>query len=315
MFSKNSKIYIAGHTGLIGSAFLKILKEKGYSNLLLKTRSELELTDSVAVDQFFHEYKPEIVLFAAGRVGGILANKSFPADFIKQNIQMQLNAIESAHKYNVQKFIFFGSSCMYPKICAQPMKEDKLLTGIPEETSIAYALAKLSGLQMCLSYNEQYKKNVFIPVIPNNAYGPQDDFDPQSSHVLSALLKKIFIAKQKNQDSVTLWGTGKPRREFIYSEDIANACLFLLEQENLKLPVNIGVGKDHSIAEMAELISKTVGYSGKIEFDTSKPDGAPQKLLDSSYLNSLGYSPKISLEEGLQSTYAWAIKHSEVLSD
>lgn len=304
--NKETRIFLAGDRGLIGSALARRLRADGYTNVITRRRAELDLRDGLAVDRFFQETRPEVVLLAAGRVGGITANLTYPAEFITENLEIELNAIRSAHKAGVERLVFFGSSCMYPRECPQPMAESALLAGIPEPTSLPYALAKLSGVQLCLAYNQQYQQSLFIPVIPNNAFGPHDDFDPKSSHVLSALIRRFHEAKVSKADTVTLWGTGKPRREFIFSDDIADAVLFLVQQPSLpELPINVGTGVDCEIRELAAVIAKVVGFQGKIEQDTTKPDGAPRKLLDSQRLLSLGWRPRVSLEEGIRRTYDW----------
>ena len=307
-------IYIAGHEGLIGSAIVRTLQSSGYNNLLLRTHQELELTNTLLVDQFFDEYKPKYVFLAAGKVGGIVENKTYPADFIRTNLNIQLNVMNAAQKNNINKLIFFGSSCMYPRECKQPMAEDILLSGQPEPTSIAYAIAKLAGLQMCLAYNKQFNEQRFIPVIPNSAYGPHDNFDPNSGHVLSALITRFHKAKSEGTKSVTLWGSGNPRREFIHADDIAKASLWLMENDtkNIPLPINIGVDYDVSIKELALTIADIVGYEGIIEWDLSKPDGTPRKLLDSSRMRSLGWKPEIDFKDGLKETYNWYLKHAAI---
>ncbi|MBI3802794.1 MAG: GDP-L-fucose synthase [Nitrospirae bacterium] len=303
------RIYIAGHQGLIGSALVRRLEAKGQP-ILTRTRDELDLCNRTQVDAFFNKEKPDTVFLAAGRVGGIIENREYPADFITENLELQLNVLRASHQAGVKRLIFFGSSCMYPRECPQPMKESQLLSGRPEPTSLAYAISKLAGLEMCLSYNRQYGEQRFLPVIPNSAYGPHDNFSPASSHVLSALIRKMHEAKVKEEKSVVLWGTGDPRREFIHADDIAAACLLLLEQDvsKVEFPLNIGVGSDQSIRELAEIIRRVVGYEGKIEWDTSKPDGAPRKLLDSTRFIALGWRSRITLEEGLRNTYEWFIK-------
>jgi GDP-L-fucose synthase len=307
-------IYIAGHEGLIGSAIVRVLKSSGYNNLLLRTHQELELTNALLVDQFFDEYKPKYIFLAAGKVGGIVENKTYPADFIRTNLNIQLNVMNASQKNNINKLIFFGSSCMYPRECEQPMAEDILLSGQPEPTSIAYAIAKLAGLQMCLAYNKQFNEQRFIPVIPNSAYGPHDNFDPNSGHVLSALITRFHKAKSEGAKSVTLWGSGNPRREFIHADDIAKASLWLMENDtkNIPLPINIGVDYDVSIKELALTISDIVGYEGFIEWDLSKPDGTPRKLLDSSRMRSLGWKPEIDFKDGLKETYNWYVKYAAI---
>lgn len=307
-------IYVAGHEGLIGSAIVRALQSSGYNNLLLRIHQELELTNTLLVDQFFDEYKPKYVFLAAGKVGGIVENKTYPADFIRTNLNIQLNVMNAAQKNNINKLIFFGSSCMYPRECKQPMAEDILLSGQPEPTSIAYAIAKLAGLQMCLAYNKQFNEQRFIPVIPNSAYGPHDNFDPNSGHVLSALITRFHKAKSEGTKSVTLWGSGNPRREFIHADDIAKASLWLMENDtkNIPLPINIGVDYDVSIKELALTIADIVGYEGVIEWDLSKPDGTPRKLLDSSRMRSLGWKPEIDFKDGLKETYNWYLKHAAI---
>ena len=307
-------IYVAGHEGLIGSAIVRTLQSSDYNNLLLRTHQELELTNTLLVDQFFDKYKPKYVFLAAGKVGGIVENKTYPADFIRTNLNIQLNVMNAAQKNNINKLIFFGSSCMYPRECKQPMAEDILLSGQPEPTSIAYAIAKLAGLQMCLAYNKQFNEQRFIPVIPNSAYGPHDNFDPNSGHVLSALITRFHKAKSEGTKSVTLWGSGNPRREFIHTDDIAKASLWLMENDtkNIPLPINIGVDYDVSIKELALTIADIVGYEGVIVWDLSKPDGAPRKLLDSSRMRSLGWKPEIDFKDGLKETYNWYLKHAAI---
>ncbi|ADG94576.1 NAD-dependent epimerase/dehydratase [Arcobacter nitrofigilis DSM 7299] len=307
MFNKNSKIYIAGHTGLLGSAILNILTKDNYTNIITKTHKELELTDKLSVEKFFEENKIDYVFLCAGKVGGIIGNKTNPATYLHENLLIQDNIFEMANKYAVKNVIFYGSSCTYPKVCPQPMKEEYWLTGAIEETSMGYAAAKIAGIIGCKSYNTQYNTNRFICVIPNSIYGPNDNFDLENSHVFSALIKKIDTAKQENQESLTLWGSGNPRREFIFSEDVANASIFLMQNSN-KLEnshYNLGSGIDYSIKELAEVISNVVGYKGSIKWDIEKPDGTMQKLLDSSKFLKLGWKPKITFEEGLEKTYKW----------
>ena len=300
-------IYVAGHAGLIGSAVVRRLERDGYRGLITRGRSQLDLQDGGRVAEFFDEVNPEYVVLAAGRVGGIIENQTFPADFMDENIAIQLNVLKAARKVSVRKLILFGSSCMYPRECSQPMAEDALLSGKPEPTSLPYAISKLAGTYMCLAYNKQGRDTRFIPVIPNSAYGPHDNFDPKSGHVLSALMARFHQAKVSGAESVTLWGSGSPRREFIHADDIADACIHLLTRDHaaLDLPLNIGVGVDVSIKELAELIAGVVGYNGRIEWDLTKPDGAPRKLLDSAHMQSLGWKPIVGLAEGLSSTYRW----------
>ena len=306
----SSKIYVAGHAGLIGSAFMRRFASDGYCSVITRSRSALDLTDASAVEAFFQQERPEIVVLAAGRVGGIVDNKAYPADYITENIAMGLNVIRSAHGAGVHRLLYFGSSCMYPRDCSQPMNEKQILSGKPEPTSMSYALAKLAGVQMCAAYNEQYGSTRFLPVVPNSAYGPNDNFDPASSHVLSALLRRFHEAYAHGADTVTLWGTGQPRRELVYVDDIVDACMFLLQRdlEGVSFPVNIGVGEDYSIQHLAEVIAEITGFGGRIEWDTSKPDGAPRKLLDSSQLRALGWKPKTNLQDGIMETYQWYLE-------
>jgi GDP-L-fucose synthase len=307
MMRTTSKIYVAGHTGLIGSAVLRRLEHGGYHRVVTKPHCELELTDYLAVERFFHDVRPEYVVLAAGRVGGIVENQTYPADFMTANLAIQLNVLRAAHLTGVKKLIFFASSCMYPRECPQPMSETALFSGYPEPTSLAYAVSKLAGMQMCLAYNQQYGEKRFIPIIPNSAFGPNDNFDPKSGHVLPALIRRFHEAKVAGAPKVTLWGSGNPRREFIHADDIADACITLLERDTsqLQFPLNLGTGKDVSIRELASMIADVVGYKGRLEWDTSKPDGAPRKLLDSSRLLAFGWKPKVDLIAGLKSTYRW----------
>lgn len=305
--NKTDKIFVAGHTGLIGSALVRRLQSQGFTNLLLAPHADLELTDAVAVDCFFDEHSPEYVVLAAGRVGGIIENQTFPADFLNANLAIQLNVLKAAHHAGVRKLILFASSCMYPRECPQPMAETALLSGYPEPTSLAYAISKLAGMQMCLAYNQQYGEQRFIPVIPNSAFGPNDNFDPKSGHVLSSLIRRFHEARQTGARSLTLWGSGTPRREFVHTNDIADACISLLvgDTTSLKLPLNLGTGRDISIRDLARTIAGVIGYSGAIEWDTSKPDGAPRKLLDSSRLSAFGWQPTVDFEVGVKDTYRW----------
>ncbi|MBC7839028.1 MAG: GDP-L-fucose synthase [Nitrospiraceae bacterium] len=307
-------IYVAGHAGLIGSAIIRRLERDGYQALITRRRNELDLQDGGRVAEFFDEVNPEYVVLAAGRVGGIIENQTFPADFMDENIAIQLNVLKAARKVGVRKLILFGSSCMYPRECSQPMAEDILLSGKPEPTSLPYAISKLAGTYMCLAYNKQDQDARFIPVIPNSAYGPHDNFDPKSGHVLSALMARLHQAKMSGAESVTLWGSGSPRREFIHADDVADACVHLLWQDNaaLELPLNIGVGVDVSIKELAELIAGVVGYKGRLEWDLTKPDGAPRKLLDSARIQSLGWKSNVGLAEGLANTYQWYVDNASI---
>ena len=312
MFDKKSKIYVAGHTGLLGSAIIKKLNESGYTNIIVKPHSELDLADQKAVGDFFKHEKPEYVFLAAGLTGGIIANRTYPADFFNTNIAIQANIFQSALKYDVKRLIFYGSSCVYPKNALQPIKEEYLLSGQIEETSEAYASAKIAGIIACKAYNNQYKASRFISLIPNSIYGPNDNFDLENSHVLSALIRKIHESKVNNTDRVVLWGSGNPRREFIFSEDVAAASIFImfLNEDYLKNAYyNIGTGKDYSIKELAEMISDIVGFKGNIEWNANKPDGVQRKLLDSSKFLSLGFKPLISLEKGLRTTYDWYLEN------
>ena len=307
MIKKTDSIYIAGHTGLIGSALVRVFVGMGYGNLILRTRTELDLMNRLEVEKFFDVYRPKYVLLAAGKVGGIIENQTYPADFITSNLIIQSNVIAAAHQHEVETLVLFGSSCMYPRECPQPMAEELILTGKPEFTSMAYAISKLAGVEMCQAYNRQYGFNRFITVIPNSAYGPNDNFSPSSGHVLSVLIRRFREAVLAGDSSITLWGSGEPRREFVYSDDIAYACLSLLEQNlaNVGFPINIGVGDDISIKELAEHIAKISGFRGDIQWDTTKPDGAPRKLLDSSRIRALGWLPRVSFDEGLRQTYNW----------
>lgn len=307
----DSKIYVAGHTGLIGSAFARRLKRDGYTNVILRTHSELDLTSQPDVTEFFESERPEYVVLAAGKVGGIVENKTYPADFIRINLAIQANVLGAAHQTGVQRVINFGSSCMYPRECPQPMSENALFSGVPEPTSMAYAVSKMAGTQMCLAYNQQYGEKRFIPVIPNSAFGPNDNFNPESGHVLSALIRRLHEANANGDPSVTLWGTGSPCREFIHADDVADAGLMLLQADltDLEFPLNLGSGSDISIKNLAGLVAKVVGYQGSIEWDTTKPDGAPRKLLDSSRINLFGWSPSVSFEGGLRATYEWYLNN------
>ncbi|MFH1662244.1 MAG: GDP-L-fucose synthase [Candidatus Falkowbacteria bacterium] len=302
--NKNSKIYIAGHRGLVGSAIKRKLKEENYSNLVFRTREELDLLNGNKVDGFFKKEKPEYVFFAAAKVGGILANDTYPADFIYQNLVIQNNIIHNSYLNKVKKLLFLGSSCIYPKKCPQPIKEEYLLSGYLEETNRAYAIAKIAGIEMCQSYNKQYKTN-FISVMPTNLYGPNDNFNLKNSHVLPALIRKFHEAKINNNNLVVIWGSGLPRREFLHVDDLAGACLFLMENYDDSEIVNIGTGEDITIFELAELIKNIIGFKGNIICDKNKPDGTLHKLLDVSKINQIGWSYNISLEVGIEKTYKW----------
>lgn len=301
---KDAKIFVAGHRGLVGSHIVKNLREKGYHNIITRTHAELDLTHQQEVADFFEKEKPEYVFLAAAKVGGIYANATYPADFIMQNMQIQCNVIDSAYKNGVKKLLFLGSSCIYPRMCPQPIKEEYLLTSQLEQTNEAYALAKISGLKMCYYYHQQYGAN-YISVMPTNLYGPEDNFHLENAHVLPALLRKMHEAKVENKKEVEIWGTGKALREFLYIEDMADACVYVMENYEENGFVNVGTGKEVTIKELAECIQKVVGYEGKLVFNTSKPDGTPRKLLDVSKLDDLGWHYKVELEEGIRRTYDW----------
>ncbi|MDU5110361.1 MAG: GDP-L-fucose synthase [Clostridium sp.] len=309
--NKNSKIYVAGHRGLVGSAIVRELKKRGYENIIGKTHKELDLTNSLEVERFFEEEKPEYVFLAAAKVGGIYANSIYPADFIYENLQIQNNVIGLAYKYGVKKLMFLGSSCIYPKMCAQPIKEEYLLSGYLEETNEAYALAKISGLKMCQYFNKQYGTN-FISVMPTNLYGPYDNFHPENSHVMPALIRRFHEAKVNNAKEVVVWGSGTPLREFLYSEDMADACIYLMENYEGNDFFNIGTGKEITIRGLAELIKDVVGYEGEIVWDTSKPDGTPRKLLDVGRLEKAGWKYKMELKDGIKEAYKWFLENFEV---
>ncbi len=300
--NKDSKIYIAGHRGMVGSALVRALEQNGYNNLILKTSKELNLTDQLAVNEFFESAKPEYVFLAAAKVGGIVANNTYRADFIYENLIIQTNVIHSSYQSGVKKLMFLGSSCIYPKNAPQPLKEEYLLTGLLEPTNEPYAIAKIAGIKMCEAYRDQYGCN-FISVMPTNLYGPNDNYDLNNSHVLPALLRKFIEAKNNGDNSVTLWGNGTPLREFLHVDDLANACLFLMKSYNEKEILNIGVGEDISILDLAKLIKSITGFEGEIILDRSKPDGTPRKLMDVSNLNNLGWKAKIDLYEGIKKVY------------
>jgi GDP-L-fucose synthase len=297
-------IYVAGHRGMVGSAIVRLLREKGFTNLLLRTRAELDLCDARAVTAFYEKYRPEYVFLAAAKVGGIWANNTQPVEFLSENLQIELNLINGAYAAGVKKLLFLGSSCIYPKFAPQPITEDALLTGSLEPTNEAYALAKICGIRLCQAYAHQYGAN-FISAQPTNLYGPEDNFDLETSHVLPALIHKFDLARQNTQPSLTLWGTGKAYREFLHVDDLAQACFFLMENYDSPELINVGCGRDITIRELAELIRSVTGFSGTIEWDASKPDGTPRKLLDVSKLTKLGWQAKIPLAEGIRSTYRW----------
>lgn len=301
---KSSKIYVAGHRGLVGSAIVRLLQQQGYSNLVYRTHKELDLTDQQQVRQFFDQEKPVYVFLAAAKVGGIYANNTYPAEFIFSNLEIQNNIIHQSYLHEVKKLCFLGSSCIYPKLAPQPMKEEHLLTGKLEPTNEPYAIAKIAGIEMAKSYNRQYGTN-YISVMPTNLYGPNDNFDLQNSHVLPALIRKFVEAKKNNAPSVVLWGTGTPRREFLYVDDMADACIHLMNSYDGSEFVNIGTGEEVTIVQLAEIIKSEVGFNGKLEFDSTKPDGTPRKLLDVSKLHGLGWKAKVSLRDGVKKTVEW----------
>ena len=303
---RRGRTYVAGHRGLVGSAIVRRLEGDGFENLIVRTRKEVDLTDPRAVDMFFETEKPEYVFLAAAKVGGILANATYPVDFLRDNLAIELNVLHAAHRNRVKKLLFLGSSCIYPKFAPQPMKEEHLLTGGLEPTNEPYAIAKIAGIKLCQAYRKQHGAN-FISAMPTNLYGPGDNFDLSSSHVLPALIRKFHEAKERGEPSVTVWGTGTPRREFLHVDDLADACLFLMDNYSGDESLNIGVGKDVSIAELASLVGDVVGYEGEISYDTSKPDGTPRKLLDISKLNNLGWQARIPLRVGIEQTYRWFV--------
>ena len=302
--NKSDKIYVAGHRGLVGSAIVRNLKEKGYTNIIGKTHSELDLTNQAAVREFFDKERPDIVVLAAAKVGGINANNTAPADFAYENMQIQCNVIKCAHDYRVKKLLFLGSTCIYPRLAPQPIPEDALLTGPLEQTNEAYAIAKISGMQMCKYFKRQYGDN-FISCMPTNLYGPYDNYDLSGSHVMPAMIRKFHDAKINNSLSVELWGTGAPLREFLYVDDMADACVFLLENYEGEQHVNIGTGKEVTIKELAEAVQRTVGYEGEIIWNKDMPDGMPRKLTDVSKLHKLGWTHKVELDEGIRLAYEW----------
>ena len=310
--NSSARIYVAGHRGLVGSALVRKLEQEGYRNLILKTSQELDLTDQAATRRFFEEERPEYVFLAAAKVGGIHANDTYPAEFIFQNLAIEQNIIESSYRTGVTKLLFLGSSCIYPRECPQPIKEAYLLTGALEKTNEWYAIAKIAGIKLCQAFNQQYGTR-FISAMPTNLYGPNDNFDLETSHVLPAMIRKFHEAKL-NGTKVTLWGSGTPRREFLHVDDLAEACLFLMKNYEGNEPVNVGTGTDVTIRELAELIARTVGYEGEIVWDASKPDGTPRKWLDVSRLNEIGWSAEISLEEGLERTYRWFLANHELIA-
>lgn len=301
---RNSKIFVAGHEAMIGTALLRRLKGDGFTNLLIGTNSELDLTDQKMVLDLFMKERPDYAFLASAKIGGILANSKYPADFIYTNLQSQTNVIYSAWKSGVKKLLFLASSCIYPKDCPQPMKEEYLMTGKVEPTSEPYALAKIAGIKMCQSYNAQYGTD-FVSVVPADLYGPGDDFDPETGHVLPALIKKMHDAKIRGEPAVVVWGTGSPKRESLHVDDLADACLFLMSRYDDSEMINVGSGRDLPVRELAQLIKEVVGFKGDIIFDQTKPDGAPRKLLDTTKIRNLGWWPKIGLDKGIRHTYQW----------
>jgi GDP-L-fucose synthase len=308
---KDSRIYVAGHKGMVGSALVRVLKNQGYKNIIEKTHKELDLTNQALVAEFFQAEKPEYVFLAAAKVGGIAANSAYPADFIMENELIQCNIIKSSWENSVNKLMFFGSSCMYPRICPQPVKEEYLLTGPVEPTNEAYALAKISGIKMCQYFNTQYGTR-YISVIPSNLYGLYDNFDPSGSHVIPGLIRKMYSAKTNKEPSVEIWGTGSPIRDFLFVDDMVNASMFLMQTYEGNEPINIGTGRNVSIKKLAELIKEVTGYPGELRFDASKPDGAPVRVLDVSSLEKIGWKFKVDLEEGLRLTYEFYKKSASL---
>ncbi len=306
--NKTDVIYIAGHRGLVGSAIVRNLKKNGFDNLLLRTSKELDLTNQADVNQFFETEKPDYVFLAAAKVGGIHANDTYPADFIRINLQIQTNVIDAAYRNNTKKLLFLGSSCIYPKLAPQPMKEEYLLTGELEPTNEWYAIAKIAGIKMCQAYKKQYGFNA-ISLMPTNLYGPGDNFNLENSHVMPALIRKFHDAKEQNKESVEVWGTGTPKREFLHVDDMADATVFLMNNYDGEQFVNVGVGNDVSIRELAEIVKNTVSFEGELKFDSSKPDGTPRKLLDVTKLNAIGWKANIQLAEGVNSTYEWFLNN------
>ncbi|BCM89671.1 GDP-L-fucose synthase [Abditibacteriota bacterium] len=311
---RTAKIYVAGHRGLVGGALLRRLERDGFANIITRTSSELDLRDQSATRAFFTQEKPEIVILAAARVGGILANSQFPAQFILDNIQIAANVIEAAHQNGVRKLLNLGSSCIYPKLAPQPLREESLLTGSLEPTNRAYAVAKIAAIEMCDSFRTQYGSD-FISAMPTNLYGPFDNFDLNGSHVLPALLRKTHEAKKTGAANVEIWGSGMPRREFLHCDDLADACLFLIDNFSESGPLNVGSGIDLSIKELAEMVREIVGFEGELRFDASKPDGTPRKLMDVSRLARAGWRAKIGLREGVETTYQWFLEHEHELPE
>jgi GDP-L-fucose synthase len=318
---KTDLIYVAGHRGLVGSAICRNLRQQGFERLLLRSRAELDLSDPAAVNRFFQQERPHHVFLAAAKVGGILANDLYPAEFLRENLLIQTNVIDAAYRAGVDRLLFLGSSCIYPKLCPQPIKEEYLLTGPLEPTNRPYALAKIAGIEMCWSYNRQFGAR-YLAAMPSNLYGPGDNFDPQKSHVLPALIRKVAEAKAQGQKQIVVWGTGNPRRELMFSEDLAEACVFLMNLSESAYSsllagvplINIGTGQDVTIRDLAEQVCAALGFEGKLVFDTSKPDGTPQKLLDVTRMRSLGWAPRTTLAEGISLTYEAARPQLEALT-
>lgn len=308
--NKTDKIYVAGHRGLVGSAIVRNLQEKGYTNVIGKTHKELDLTNQAAVRNFFEEERPDVVVLAAAKVGGINANNTTPADFIYDNLQIQCNVIKCCHDYHVSKLLFLGSTCIYPKMAPQPIPEDALLTGLLESTNEAYAIAKIAGLEMCKFYKKQYGDD-FISCMPTNLYGPYDNYDLNGSHVMPAMIRKFHEAKKNGAPAVELWGTGTPLREFLYVDDMADACVYLLENYSGEQHVNIGTGREVTIKRLAEIVQETVGYSGSITWNSAMPDGTPRKLTDVRKLHELGWRHRVELEEGVRLAYDWFKKNAD----
>jgi GDP-L-fucose synthase len=314
MMNKTTKIFVSGHRGLVGSALMRRLREDGYADLTTRTSSELDLRRQADVEAFFAREKPDAVFLAAGKVGGIMANSTYKAEFIYDNIMIAANVIHASYRFGVKKLLNLGSSCIYPKHAPQPMKEEHLLTGPLEETNEAYAIAKIAAIKLCRYYNEQYGAN-FISVMPTNLYGPNDNFDPETAHVLPALLRKFHDAKMSGKSAVTLWGTGAPRREFLHVDDLAAACVMLMERYDARSIgefINIGAGEDICIKDLALMIKSITGFDGEIRFDSTKPDGTPRKLIDSTRIRALGWSPETTLQDGIRNTYEWYASHPTV---
>ena len=312
----DSKIFIAGHRGLVGAAITQELGRRGYKNLLVKTHQELDLTDQQSVKKFFEDNRPDYVFLAAAKVGGILANATYQAQFIYENLMIEANVLHHAYLTEVKKLLFLGSSCIYPKFSKQPIQESELLSGYLEPSNDAYAIAKIAGIKMCSAYNKQFNTD-YLALMPTNLYGPNDSRDLLNSHVLPALMRKIHDAKISGSKEVTIWGSGKPHREFLYSEDLADACVFFMEKISAKDcdgPVNIGVGADVTISELADILAKEIGYRGKFIYDSSKPDGTPRKLLDVSKQKKFGWKPRVSLQDGIRQTYEWYLKEEKTQS-